>query len=1309
MMSRIESLLNLFVRTKLKVEATMKSYAIMAVCAVSALFVAKPLVAEDVIWNVTADDPDNVLSNEVHFVPTLAEIQRTDSLSLTATSDMTVRMPASSDWSVPFGLKFYAASSHSLTLDFAGATLTQPDATNESPYIQDGRFCLGLSSLVFQYAWPGKPVNGTFRIEDGLLTITNNIAGVDSVDFWRGTWDFLAPNATTNSGAYLYIAYGGTSTRTFRMNFHPGSELRAPIFFIYGNAKTNEINVLGGSHYMAKLQTRNRGSGGIDPYARTRVNVLGADTRLTINTFEPVNSEHLQGYRIYVADGATLISTGNIFQRPNAGHNFVFDNATFETGGRNIIWESMSVFATNSKFTVASPSLRSGRMELKDSTWTSSNPAIGFTAGRKALLRIDGGKFNAAKMYFGTEAAGATGVVEVASGEVALSGGVSLVTANGSVGVLVLEGGVVETPVVAGDAGCNAYDSTKTGIAMLHANGGTLRASKSSDGFIKYLSSATCGAKGLKIESNYDITIPQSFANADGESGELILAGSGVKTLSGSATSVSKIIVTEGTVVFATGSRAASEVVVTNGARVVFAESPSTVGITGFVCGDASSAGIITVAPASLLDFGSAAVTFNNVKLLLDGEFAIGSSYELIRSTATVSDKTKAAWITALNAAGFADNASYAFDVSESGGTVSFNMSVSQAERTFSVLEGSQTVVEDVAVGNLASIVADLSPDTSLTFEGELSGGILSKTGSGRLFLENDNNSFTRGVVSSGGLLSVASIGAIGISDFSSLGLKLMGGTFEYRGDGTSATLPGALHLASPSVSSPIGLKIDSPLTVCDITVDGGAIIKRGKAPLTLNPPSGATVNLAPSNGSNVGGDPSSPYSIGDLSDNSGALPTSGYLGFNIAEGEVRLVGDADTTFLFHTAMIGVSALNGLVQPSLTIDGAKADFSIKQMNVHLCGFTQAGSFNVAPTLSISNGANVIMHNFTCGRNAGVMHYPTVTVDRATWTVKNFNASYNWNSRPTYFFRNGAVVNTDKFLCYGPSYLIVTNSVVGKNAAGECATAEFHDNGGNWFFGEGSTLALSAFKTDSTCKGFTLSFDGGTWETGGSTDVLHLYRAEIYTFKTLGSGGLTLPVADGKTLAVGRAISGDGGIVKTGPGTLAFETQGTWDEALTQKTELDDPVSLAFAGELDVREGTVTVASGACRSGGAYRTSSGASIDFGSNTLGMDPVFSGGGTFANASVGNCTLIASLKGDSAANFSDFAFGGRIRVKFDELVALEAESITVATFSDNVPDLSKFYSRKLGNFYRAEFFVDGAAVKARIARSGASVIIK
>lgn len=1368
----------------------MKRNAVLAACAVSVFVASVPLMAADVIWSANDADPDNILTNEVHFTPAAADIPRTNSLSLTAASDMTVRLPAGSDWSVPFGLKFFAVNGRALTLDFADAVLTQPDTTAESPYTQDGRFGFGRGTdYLLQYARPGELVKGAFRIEDGLLTITNNIGGTDSVDFWRGTWDFLAPNATTNSGGYLYIAAGATTARTFHMNFHSGSELRAPIFFIYGNARTNEINVLGGSHYMANLQMRIRNSGGPDPYARTRVNVLGADTCLTIGGFAANSGEALHGYRVSVGDGGTLVSKGNIYQKADMGHHFVFDGGRFNTAGKNIVWENMSVFSTNSQFEVASSELCSGRMELTDSDWTCAELKLGRTSGRSAVLRIDGGTFRANTGYVGYYIAGSTGVVEVAGGTVTLnnilylghiagafggltvsggeltekvnlvlggagssemtvSGGrvstpkihyvwndastdttnvlrqtggeivvgetFSMIAAGGSTRAraeLVLEGGVLETPVVAGGPGCNACDPAKTGIAVLHGNGGTLRAATASANFIHSLSSATCGTRGLTVESEYDITIPQSFADADGTSGELILAGSGTKTLSGTATTVSRIVVAGGTVVFAAGARAASEVVVTNGARAVFIESPSVIGVTGLLCGDASGAGVLTVTSGSPLDFGSAPVTFNKVNLFLDGAFASGSSYVMLRTTAAVSEASKTAWAAARGADGFAESRSYAFSSSETDGTVSFEMAVSDAARTFTVATGSETVSDAVAVAPMASIVADVASDATLTLAGALSGGELSKTGDGRLSLENAGNSFVRGVACAGGLLSAASLGALGIVAETLYGLKLTGGTFEYRGDGTPATLPGALWLATPNKRDPVGLKIESPLTVNDVVVDGGAIIKRGAAPLTFALPSGADVNLAPSAGANTGGDPKSPYSIGDLSDDTGALPSTGFLGFNVAEGEVRLAGDSNTTFRFATAMIGVSATNGRVQPSLTIDGVKADFSGSFMTVHLNAFTQSGSFNVAPTLSISNGANVIMHTFICGRNTGIYNYPTVTVDRATWTLSSFSSGYNWNSYPRYFFRNDAVINAGRFYCYGPSYLFVTNSVVRKNAAGECTTAELHANAGKWLFGAGSTLALSAITTDSAspCTAFTLSFDGGTWETGGSADLFHLYMAENFTFETLGAGGLTLPVAAGKTLAVGRAISGDGGIVKTGPGTLAFETQGTWTADLTEKTALDDPVSLAFAGELDVREGAVSVENGACRAGGAYKAAEGTSIDFGGNALGAGTAFSGAGTFANASVGDCTVSATLTGDAAPNFADVAFTGRIRVKFDEEITGETEPVTVATFTGAVPDLSKFYTGKLGGFYTAVFLVDGGAVKAAIVRSGAIVIIR
>ena len=95
---------------------------------------ATPLpAATDYAWSANASDPDNILTNEVHFTPALADIAHTNAIKLTAASDMTVRMPAGSDWSAPFGLKFYANSGRALTLDFANATLSQPDTFWKEP------------------------------------------------------------------------------------------------------------------------------------------------------------------------------------------------------------------------------------------------------------------------------------------------------------------------------------------------------------------------------------------------------------------------------------------------------------------------------------------------------------------------------------------------------------------------------------------------------------------------------------------------------------------------------------------------------------------------------------------------------------------------------------------------------------------------------------------------------------------------------------------------------------------------------------------------------------------------------------------------------------------------------------------------------------------------------------------------------------------------------------------------------------------------------------------------------------------------
>ena len=438
----------------------MKTNAILAACATLALGAASPLAAAtDYAWSANAADPDNILTNEVHFTPALADIPHADAIKLTASSDMTVRMPSGSDYSAPFGLKFYVNSGHALALDFADATLSQPNTTADAPYAQDGRFNLGLGANALQYAWPGtgKNLNGAFRIENGLMTITNNVGRLDSIDFWRGTWDFLAPNSTTNAGGYLYIAAGWPETGVFNMNFHSGSTLRAPIFFVYASAKTNSINFLGGSHFISAFQMRKHNSAA-DSYARTRVNVLGSNTCLELGSFSSESTITYQGYRVYVGDGA-MLKSGDISSPTNDWHDFVFDGANF-TAPKKFSWVNMSVFATNSTFTTAQPLLKTGRMELNNTKWACSSSFIAGHGAGNTVVRMNGGEIEAAEDFIAGYVAGSDATFELLDGDVATKGTVYVGNELRSMGRLRVSGGsfAAKANFVIGNAGAGEVE-----------------------------------------------------------------------------------------------------------------------------------------------------------------------------------------------------------------------------------------------------------------------------------------------------------------------------------------------------------------------------------------------------------------------------------------------------------------------------------------------------------------------------------------------------------------------------------------------------------------------------------------------------------------------------------------------------------------------------------------------------------------------------------------------------------------------------------------------------------------------------------
>ncbi len=1363
-----------------------KTTVVVVLMMLSASLPAAPVVHA---WRVHADDPDNILTNDVHVATTLSEIPACDRIQvLNESADMTVRLPEGTDYTSTLAAYFQANNGRTLTLDFKDAVWTQCDTDASDPYTHDGRFMLGLGgSSVFTYAWSGHALNGAFRLENALLTITNNVNGVRSVDFLRGSFNFLDPNGANNAGAYLYIAGGASSSASFDMNFHAGSSLRAPIFFMYATAPTNNINFLGGEHYIAKLQPRVRNSGGNDDYARTRVNILGNGTKLTIADFCPADGNR-HGYKIYAGNEGALHTTGAITQLSGSEYAFVFDNGYLNTDGTKLTWNNALVFATNSCFNIGTLNLNHGRMELKDCTSSVNYASLGSGSGA-SVMEINGGTADFGTLNIGYNI-GSDAVLTIASAKVRDSVQTTLGTGEGSKGRLVLgeggrldesanlvigglghgelkveggvlttpklhfvwndaarwttnilhqtggtievgsafsviaaqkcenthaevilEGGVLAAPYVIGGAGCSGLDASKTSDGILIGNGGTVRAIADSTDFIKNFTAAKCGPEGLTLESDYAVTISQSFSDLDENGGRLVLTGSGVKTLSGTATSVSNIVVAGGTLVFAAGARAQSNLIVKNGAKVVFTDDPAVIGLESFVCGDEESFGVISLKAGVRLDFGTMPITFNSVRLELDGDFSSVGSHTFITTQYAVSEKTKSAWENALGKVGFSSGRSYAFSSAPADTQTVFGMTVSAAARVFRVEEGTVSETAAVDFGGMETVVADVAAGSTLSLDGKLAKGGLFKTGEGCLFINSPYNEFLRGITSEAGFFSVASYGALGLSASGVDNLKLCGGTFEFCGDGQPAELPCTLEISSEDVHAPVGLKIESPLTVRSVSVSGGVILKRGAAPLTFAPPAGSETVLASHNNGAGAADPSSPYSIGDISGRTDVQPQTGYMGFNIAEGEVRLVGDSDTLIKSeYGTMIGVSATGGREQPALTIDGAKVDFG--GGTVQLGSFTQSGSFNTAPKLSIVNGAQVNVYNLICGRNTNTNCYPVITVNDSTLNVKSFRAGYNWNNYPTYSINNSRIA-ADNVLCYGPSRFYLTNSVFEVKASG---AAEMHGSCGRWLFGPGAKFLLSELKTTSEgpCSGFTLAFDGGEWITGASDRLFRLYKSEVFRFETLGVG-LTLPVDEGASLPIARAISGTGPVVKTGKGTLAFETQGSWDMALSEKTALDDPVSLAFTGELDVREGSVVIAKGACRTGGRYKAADGADVDFGGNAIG-GAEFAGAGTFRTFTATAAKISIDAENPAAPRFENAVFGGRTVVDFgctedSPLDWRNTPELAVAKFAGSVPDVSAWRvkgtgSRSVGGKFTVS---DDGIVSVKLAWSGLTLLIR
>ena len=641
---------------------------------------------------------------------------------------------------------------------------------------------------------------------------------------------------------------------------------------------------------------------------------------------------------------------------------------------------------------------------------------------------------------------------------------------------------------------------------------------------------------------------------------------------------------------------------------------------------------------------------------------------------------------------------------------------------------------DNIEVGH-TNIYVNVASNGTLAISGNIAAGSLVKRGLGRVAIAGRVNRIEDGIFCEEGIMSVQDAssleetGSIHISD----------GTFEFAGDGSGLqqTLPCPLvcsaSMTSAGVYGIVDLKIEAPLAVTNVDMRTGCILKRGVGRLTFAPASGGTMTLSMCDGTRDGNGTAKPQKIGDISSDYWPHPKTGYSGFNVAEGEVAIIGDSSATVkIDHWTLIPTGA-SGLRTPaSLVFDGVKGtlagngQFSLACYSDFVAGDCEASRY---PRLMICNGADISTKHVKA-LEGGVYMWPTSIVDSATWRITGTFSPYGDKSpyrNVVFVFRNkakGYFANQINEWSNGGENFIAVDSVLAKNESleeiYEVNMAQSGTSGGKWLIGSNSVVAVSRInvKRDVAKNGdgpMYIDLDGGEWRMAQNT--LRFTNANQVVISTLREAGATIPVADGATAFVGRAISGAGGIAKTGGGTIRFEPQGEWtmDNPPVFVSNLTDSVSLAFEGLFDVREGSAFVESGACRKGGAYRAGQGASIDFDWNDLGSGVAFSGAGSFSNFTATAATISVPLSDDMVAtngapSFSSATLGGPVLVDFGQLrIPERGAKVVVATFLSGAPSLAKWSTSAVPKGFAASLRMDGSSVVADIRHVGFTIRLR
>jgi len=846
---------------------------------------------------------------------------------------------------------------------------------------------------------------------------------------------------------------------------------------------------------------------------------------------------------------------------------------TSQSGEVNLVVEA---YDSALQFWNGSATTATGTIEGGDGTWTASPDSTNWTVASGAIPLASSGGFAIFQGAAGTvtidTGAGdvtATGLQFVTSGYT-VTGGTLTLTGDAPATVRVGDGteagaatvATIES-VIAGTSGLNKTDlgtlilsgeNTYTGGTTL--SGGTLRITADSA-----LGDASGGltfdggtlAVGNDLDEWRDVVSSRDVVLTG--TGTFAPDGASALTLSGVISGTGSLVMSGDGFLILTGTNTYSGgTTVSAGVLQVGADA---------ALGDAS--GGVTLSGGALMgtDTFSSARTitmFGTGTIAPDAGTTLTLTGDISGTAALVKDGAGTLVLSGTN--------SYVGDTTVLGGTlqIATNEALGDVTKQLSLsgtLKTTATFSSARAI-NLGSAGGTISTDsgTTLTLSGVLSGnsGKLAKTGDGTLVLTG-SNTYTGGTTISAGTLQIGADSALGNASGS---LKLSGGTLA-----TTATFSSARAVSLTSASS-ISTATGTTLTLTGVVSGIGALTKTGSGTLVLSGTNSYQGGTTISGGRlEVSSDASLGNQAGGIAIDGGTLAASA----SFSSGRsVTITGAAafytaeDTTLTLTGRISGTGGLTKTGDGTLVLSGDN-------------GY-EGGTTISAGTLQVSSDGSL-------GDEAGGL-----AIDGATLAA---TASFSSG-------RSVTITGAAAFYVTQDTTLTLTGEIAGTGGLTKTGEGTLALSGANSFEGattvEGGTLALNGGESLADDARLTIAADATVTLGDADETVGSLAGAGSLS---LGSRSLTAGGDDSSSEFAGE-ISGTGGLVKTGTGTLTLSGDN------------------GFSGDTTVSAGTLDLTGSLA---GGATVESGATLE-GSGSIAGTTAVEDGGTIAGVQGSGLTL-------------------------------------------------------------------------------------